>query len=198
MQGQISFNADGILETVEQPAADAPEIIQNAWKKAKQDKVKEFREKQELSYEDKIARQSLIAKEFYDEMQKRGCGAQGHFAKNSRMKLPNKWLQLFGGPENKNESVNYNTAPFKVSNKCCYWLKEKPCDDWAKEHNSFPYLGIMASEGGQREEALIEHGCIKTQRATACHGEHERWRREHGTEKDNDGNRHRKGRARVG
>ena len=74
MQGQISFNADGILETVEQPAADAPEIIQNAWKKAKQDKVKEFREKQELSYEDKIARQSLIAKEFYDEMQKMGCG----------------------------------------------------------------------------------------------------------------------------
>ena len=215
MQGQLSFNEDGILETVEQPTADAPEIIQNAWKKAKQDKVKEFREKQELSYEDKIARQSLIAKEFYDEMQKRGCGchvsvggldsitlyvwlhsmgydvpaisvsavedksiqkvhkalgieivrsyktkvevlntigfpviskkiagridllqnptednktvrhaiitgecgAQGHFAKNSRMKLPNKWLQLFGGPENKNESVNYNTAPFKVSNK---------------------------------------------------------------------------------
>ena len=23
------------------------------------------------------------------------CGAQGHFAKNSRMKLPRKWLQLF-------------------------------------------------------------------------------------------------------
>lgn len=49
MQGQLSFNEDGILETVEQPTADAPEIIQNAWKKAKQDKVKEFREKQELS-----------------------------------------------------------------------------------------------------------------------------------------------------
>lgn len=44
MQGQLSFNEDGILETVEQPTADAPEIIQNAWKKAKQDKVKEFRE----------------------------------------------------------------------------------------------------------------------------------------------------------
>nr|WP_253288392.1 hypothetical protein [Blautia sp. MSJ-19] len=25
--------------------------------------------------------------------------------------------------------------------------------------NSAPYLGMMASEGGQREEALIEHGC---------------------------------------
>ena len=74
MQGQLSFNADGILETVEQPTADAPEIIQNAWKKAKQDKVREFRKKQELPYEDKIVSQSWIAKEFYDEMQKRGCG----------------------------------------------------------------------------------------------------------------------------
>ena len=60
------------------------------------------------------------------------CGAQGHFAKNSRMKLPMKWLQLFAGYENKNEGVNYQIAPF---------------------------LGLMASEGGQREEALVEHGC---------------------------------------
>lgn len=87
------------------------------------------------------------------------CGEQGHFAKNSRMKLPRRWLELFGGPENENEGVNYKTAPFKVSNKCCYFLKEKPCDDWAKKNNSCPYLGIMASEGGQREEALVEHGC---------------------------------------
>ena len=87
------------------------------------------------------------------------CGKQGHFAKNSRMKLPQKWLKLFGGYENKNENVNYQRPNFKVSNDCCYWLKEKPCDDWAKAHNSFPYLGLMASEGGQREEALVEHGC---------------------------------------
>ena len=87
------------------------------------------------------------------------CGALGHFAKNSRMKLPDKWLRLFGGYENENEGVGYLKPDFKVSNDCCYWLKEKPCDDWAKQHNSYPYLGIMASEGGQREEALIEHGC---------------------------------------
>lgn len=87
------------------------------------------------------------------------CGAQGHFAKNSRMKLPQKWLELFGGVENEEYGTNYQTAPFMVSNKCCYFLKEKPADDWAKEHKSFPYLGIMASEGGQREEALVEHGC---------------------------------------
>ena len=87
------------------------------------------------------------------------CGAQGHFAKNSRMQLPQKWLKLFGGYENENEGVCYQKPDFKVSNDCCYWLKEKPCDDWARQHKSFPYLGMMASEGGQREEALVEHGC---------------------------------------
>ena len=87
------------------------------------------------------------------------CGAQGHYAKDSRMKLPQKWLNLFGGYENENEGVHYQKPGFKVSNDCCYWLKEKPCGDWAKSHNSRPFLGLMASEGGQREEALVEHGC---------------------------------------
>ena len=235
----------------------APEEVQNAWRKAKQDMKKNFTQLQEKPYEEKIERQTGIAWEFYEEMQKRGCnahvsvggldsitlyiwlhsigihapaisvsavedksiqrvhkalgiemvksykskvqiinevgfpviskriagkidmlqhpsednktvrhaiitgecGAQGHFAKNSRMKLPQKWLKLFGGYENENEGVNYQKPDFLVSNDCCYWLKEKPCDDWAKEHNSHPYLGMMASEGGQREEALVEHGC---------------------------------------
>lgn len=87
------------------------------------------------------------------------CGAQGHFAKNSRMQLPQKWLELFAGMANEEYGTNYKEAPFIVSNKCCYYLKEKPCDDWAKEHKSYPYLGLMASEGGQREEALMDHGC---------------------------------------
>lgn len=87
------------------------------------------------------------------------CGELGHYAKNSRMKLPQKWLKLFGGYENENEGVHYQKPNFKVSNDCCYWLKEKPCDDWAKDHESFPFLGMMASEGGQREEALTDHGC---------------------------------------
>lgn len=87
------------------------------------------------------------------------CGAQGHFAKNSRMRLPQKWLELFAGYENENEGMNYKIAPFKVSNKCCLYMKEQPCDRWAKEHRSKPFLGLMASEGGQREEALTEHGC---------------------------------------
>lgn len=86
-------------------------------------------------------------------------GAAGGFQKNSRMKLAKKWLKLFGGYENEAEGVDYQIAPFKVSAKCCYYLKEKPCTDWAKEHNSAPYLGLMASEGGRREKALMIHGC---------------------------------------
>ena len=236
---------------------NAPDIVREAWKKAKKDMKSNFTRLQQMSYEEKIERQTGVAKEFYEEMQNRGyeahvsvggldsitlfiwlksigidvpaisvsgvedksiqkvhkalgieivksymtkvqvlnevgfpviskriagkidllqhptednktvrhaiitgeCGAQGHFAKNSRMKLPQKWLRLFGGYENENEGVNYQKPDFMVSNDCCYWLKEKPCDDWAKAHKSYPYLGMMASEGGQREEALVEHGC---------------------------------------
>lgn len=87
------------------------------------------------------------------------CGEQGHYAKNSRMQLPKKWLNLFGGADAEGATLGYQEAFFKVSNKCCLYTKEKPCDEWAKKHNSVPYLGIMASEGGQREDGIIDHGC---------------------------------------
>lgn len=87
------------------------------------------------------------------------CGAQGHYAKNSKMQLPKKYLRLFGGLDQEGAALGYGKPPFKVSHKCCYFLKEAPCDNWAKEHNSVPFLGLMASEGGQRADALEEHGC---------------------------------------
>ena len=86
-------------------------------------------------------------------------GEYGGNRKGSRMKLADKWLRKFGGYENENEGVDYETPNFKVSSKCCYYLKEKPCDDWAKEHNSVPFLGLMASEGGRREKSLMLNGC---------------------------------------
>lgn len=87
------------------------------------------------------------------------CGEKGHFATNSAMQLPKRWLELFGGYENENEGTHYKIPPFKVSSKCCEIMKERPCDIWATEHNSKPFLGLMASEGGRRQEALEEHGC---------------------------------------
>ena len=89
-------------------------------------------------------------------------GETGEYGGNrtgTRMQLPGKWLRLFGGADAEGAALGYQAAPFKVSDRCCYYLKEKPCDIWAKEHNSVPYLGLMASEGGRREKALMMHGC---------------------------------------
>lgn len=86
-------------------------------------------------------------------------GEYGGYRKNTRMKMSQKWLEKFGGYENETEGTNYQIPDFKVSSKCCYYLKEKPCDDWAKQHNSVPYLGLMASEGGRRQKSLMINGC---------------------------------------
>lgn len=86
-------------------------------------------------------------------------GEYGGYQKNSRMKMSQKWLEKFGGYANEEEGTDYQKPDFKVSSKCCYYLKEKPCDDWAKENNSVPYLGLMASEGGRRQKSLMINGC---------------------------------------
>lgn len=86
-------------------------------------------------------------------------GEYGGFRTGTRMQLKQKWLEKFGGYENENEGVNFGIPDFRVSSKCCYYLKEKPCEDWAKEHNSVPFLGLMASEHGRREKSLMLNGC---------------------------------------
>lgn len=52
-------------------------------------------------------------------------GEYGGNRKGTRMKLAQRWLELFGGYENENEGVNYKIPDFKVSSKCCYYMKEK-------------------------------------------------------------------------
>lgn len=88
------------------------------------------------------------------------CGEQGGYSTDSKMRLPKKYLKLFGGLDEEGQKLGYSAPTnFKVSHMCCYYLKEAPCDNWAKEHNSVPFLGLMASEGGQRADALEENGC---------------------------------------
>lgn len=50
-------------------------------------------------------------------------------------------------------------APFKISNKCCMMMKKKPLKDFEKETGLVPFIGTMASEGGQRESAYKKTGC---------------------------------------
>lgn len=88
-------------------------------------------------------------------------GEQGHFEHSEKIKLPDKWLQKFAGYYWKEHRPDLpsKVAPFKVGADCCLWMKEKPVQDWQKEHGLFPYLGLMASEGGQRELGLKKNGC---------------------------------------
>lgn len=86
-------------------------------------------------------------------------GEYGGFQTDSRMKMSQRWLELFGGADPEGAALGYKAAPFLVSNRCCYYLKEKPCNDYARESGRFPYMGLMASEGGRREKALMMHGC---------------------------------------
>lgn len=86
-----------------------------------------------------------------------GIKADGEKSKYG--KLSNIWLNKFAGLMNEEYGTSYGTAKFKVSARCCYYIKEKPLDEWAKDHNSVPYMGLMAVEGGHRTSNLIEHGC---------------------------------------
>lgn len=70
-------------------------------------------------------------------------GQQGNFEHSEKIKLPDKWIELFGG----------------LYAHCCKWMKERPAQDWQKKNNMVPYLGLMASEGGQRELGLVKNGC---------------------------------------
>jgi 3'-phosphoadenosine 5'-phosphosulfate sulfotransferase (PAPS reductase)/FAD synthetase len=76
-------------------------------------------------------------------------GEQGGYRYSHHMKLSNRWQKLFVEQD----------APFRVSGKCCYYMKEKPCDQYSKKEKRSVYMGLMASEGGRRALALQAHGC---------------------------------------
>lgn len=49
-------------------------------------------------------------------------------------------------------------APFKVSDRCCYWLKKSPLDRTDKEFG-YPFLGNRAAECEQRIQTYMQYGC---------------------------------------
>lgn len=93
-------------------------------------------------------------------------GAYGGYRKGTRMRMSQKWLEKFGGYENETEGTDYGVPDFLVSDKCCYYLKEKPCNDYAKKSGRYPYEGLMASEGGRRQKTLMINGCNYVSKGT--------------------------------
>lgn len=66
--------------------------------------------------------------------------------KYGRGKISDKWFFL-------------TDAPFKISDKCCDYIKKQPAYKYEKETKRKPYLGSMVSESSMREQKWIRFGC---------------------------------------
>lgn len=66
--------------------------------------------------------------------------------KNGSFKISEKWKYLVD-------------APFKISNRCCHWLKKKPAKVFQKQTGLKPYVGLLASDSLIRESQYLKHGC---------------------------------------
>ena len=87
-------------------------------------------------------------------------GPWGGFVYSESMKLEDEILELFGGHyADDRPDLCCKCAPFKVSDRCCEVMKEAPSRRYQKEHNIYPFLGLMQIEGGQRRFSLRKYGC---------------------------------------
>ncbi|MFZ3132852.1 MAG: phosphoadenosine phosphosulfate reductase family protein [Desulfosporosinus sp.] len=50
-------------------------------------------------------------------------------------------------------------APFKVSDKCCEILKERPARKYGRESGRKAYIGLLAEESRRRKAAYLKAGC---------------------------------------
>jgi 3'-phosphoadenosine 5'-phosphosulfate sulfotransferase (PAPS reductase)/FAD synthetase len=50
-------------------------------------------------------------------------------------------------------------SKFKISDKCCWELKEKPLNKWHKAMGYVPIVGTLASESRRRRGAWLQTGC---------------------------------------
>lgn len=66
--------------------------------------------------------------------------------KNGKYKISEKWKHLVD-------------APFKISDKCCDFMKKEPFKRFEKESGMAPILGNMASDSNQRKGQYLRHGC---------------------------------------
>ena len=66
--------------------------------------------------------------------------------KNNSFKIANKHRYLIN-------------APFKISNKCCDYLKKYPMQDYEKQTGKKPIIGTQAEESKMRKGVYLKTGC---------------------------------------
>lgn len=73
-------------------------------------------------------------------------------------------LDKHGNPD-EYKAMNYKKwkflldAPFEISNRCCYYMKEKPCIDFERQTGRKPIVGTMACESKLRLDGWLKTGC---------------------------------------
>lgn len=50
-------------------------------------------------------------------------------------------------------------APFRISHKCCDYMKKKPAKQYEKETGRLPIVATMAEESNLRLQKWLKHGC---------------------------------------
>lgn len=76
--------------------------------------------------------------------------------KHNRGKISEKWKFLAD-------------APFKISDRCCHYLKKEPAKRYEKHTGRKPVVGVRAEESSLRAQEYIRHGCnsFATERAVS-------------------------------
>ena len=88
-------------------------------------------------------------------------------ARSRKLYLSDYALDKEGNPTNiKNNSFKIAhkhryliDAPFKISEKCCNYLKKYPMQDYEKLTGKKPIIGTQAEESKMRESAYLQTGC---------------------------------------
>lgn len=98
----------------------------------------------------------VISKEQSDWIYRARCGNPQVYQKNvlgimpdgrkTRFHISEKWRYLLD-------------APFLIGAGCCFEMKKKPLDRYAKETERMPYIGTMACESMLRMQKWLETGC---------------------------------------
>lgn len=74
--------------------------------------------------------------------------------KTKHFKLAKKWHKLID-------------CPFKISEKCCDIMKKEPIKRYQKESKRNGFIGMMATDGQQRETTYLEQGCNNFKKGTS-------------------------------
>jgi len=81
-------------------------------------------------------------------------------------KTRNLWLTGISGTGKESRSKKLSEKwkflidePFDITSKCCDILKKEPLIRYEKETNLKPFVGVLASEGGQRADNIVKYGC---------------------------------------